>query len=206
MLKIPHPPHYPEIVLSSIQPIVDEKGAKSWDSRKKSVKKFKALLLNEGLELQKGRCAWCSLRISSAGRRSPHQDHIAPKSVYEKWTFHPLNLVLTCEWCNTKEKKALDTISEPDADYEKSEFFLVHPYLEASVSEHVSFDQGSDFGILIIAKTAKGAWTIEKLRLNTPEMTMLRAQEALMDEKLKQLTSADQALLKKALEGLNGDA
>jgi hypothetical protein len=57
-------------------------------------------------------------------------------------------------------------------------------------------------GILIIGKSDKGRWTIEKLQLDSPSMTVRRAEEANIRRLMKNLAASDQVLYAEAVAGL----
>ncbi len=203
MRKISRTPNYSARVLQRTQDLMDELGSKSWKSQVNEVKEFKRQLKKEGMVLQGGRCAWCGLPLGESGRRSVHRDHIAPKARYGQWTYHPMNLVLVCDYCNTEVKKTLDTVRIVGDCYESSEFLIVHPYLEDTIEEHIVFEEIlGGVGILIIGKSDKGRWTIEKLHLDSPSMTVRRAEEANIRRLMKNLAASDQVLYAKAVAGL----
>lgn len=205
MRKITGHPKYSAAVLQRTQSLMDELGSKSWKSQVNEVKQFKKQLKKEGLLLQEGRCAWCSLLLGKEGRRSVHRDHIAPKSIYGQWTYHPLNLVLVCDFCNTEVKKDLDTVQVGRDPYEASEFWLVHPYLEDAIEDHIVFEDFEDgIGIIIVGKSDKGRWTIDKLQLDSPSMTVRRAEEANIQRLTRLLSEKDQKLVADAVSGLGG--
>ncbi len=182
---------------------MNELGSKSWKSQVNEVKEFKRQLKEEGMVLQQGRCAWCSLPLGKEGRRSSHRDHIAPKARYGQWTYHPLNLVLVCDYCNTEVKKDLDTVRFVGDRYETSEFLIVHPYLENAIDDHIVFeDVLGGIGIVVIGKSDKGRWTIEKLQLDSPSMTIRRAAEANIERLTEKLQRSDQELYARAVERL----
>jgi hypothetical protein len=182
-------------------PVLDRAG--KWNSRAEAVKIFKESILTHGLKEQDNRCVWCTLPVGAKGRRTPHRDHIAPKKKYSRWTFHAKNLAIACEYCNGfSVKKDLDPVDVDNDDYDAITFLLVHPYLE-DATLHLSFveNEGEDEpGVVIKGHSDKGLWTIEKLDLDTPGMTIERAKELLYHRARKDLPAHFQQLLEQATE------
>lgn len=178
---------------------VDERSA-NWASRRKLIQRFKAAVHTHGIAAQLSRCVWCTLPVGAAGHRTPHRDHIAPKKLYPQWTFTPKNLAIACEYCNGFSVKVdLDTIEVVDAQYDQCVFRIVHPYIDV-VSLHVDFmeDQVAAQRVVIQGHTPKGIWTIGQLKLDSPEMTNLRARELAADRAVKKLSPYYQTLLAQA--------
>src|SRR5690606_29550423 len=97
-----------------------------WNGKAKAVKVFKDEIMEQGLVIQSGRCAWCTLEVGESGRRTAHRDHIAPKARYPAWTFVPKNLVVACEYCNGfLVKGETDTVASLSDHYEDCDFHVV---------------------------------------------------------------------------------
>jgi hypothetical protein len=193
---------------ATIDPVIQKKldaypvdiRPKRWNGKAKSVTHFKLEVLKHGLTIQSGKCAWCQLAVGEEGRRTPHRDHIAPKAKHAKWTFLPQNIVISCEYCNGFAIKGeIDTISVLADDYERCTFHVVHPYID-DATIHVRFvPDATNAPIIIQSLSDKGAWTIQKLKLDTPSMTLERAKSHLYERYAAQLNPADRALFTEAI-------
>lgn len=174
-----------------------------WDGGTNIVKTFKATVKKRGLEIQKGRCAWCMLTIEAQGRRGIHRDHIAPKRKHPTWTFLSKNIVISCEFCNGfNVKKDLETVRVKHRSYAKCEFFLVHPYFD-NPPDHIEFlSADRETKVLIKGTSDKGLWTIRELQLDSPGATVERAKDALYQKRLAELETDDQERLKAAVSNL----
>lgn len=111
------------------------------------------------LHEQQCRCAYCE-RILSKGDVTI--DHIAPKTEHWRFTYEPLNLVVSCKACNSPTLKASkETIDgEENPDYPLNAFIIVHPFLDEP-DQHIFF-QDSERTILDMPRcTKQGKATIE---------------------------------------------
>lgn len=172
---------------------------KRWLGKARAVLEFKREVLSQGLLIQANKCGWCTLPVGEDGRRTAHRDHIAPKGVHPKWTFLPKNIIVACEFCNGFAVKGeIDTVSVVSDEYDACIFHVVHPYLDEP-SAHISFRDG---GVLIQSLSAKGAWTIEKLKLDSSGLTTLRAKEFLYDRYKAGLSQGDKDLFEEASRSL----
>jgi hypothetical protein len=197
------PPAYPIDVLTKLAILATQDGSAAWDRQTNEVKIFKSILMRDGQVLQNSRCAWCSLLIGEVGHRRIHRDHIAPKALYGRWSYNPLNLVLTCDYCNTEIKKTADTVKKAGSTYELSQFYVVHPYLDGPIAGHITFvfDPGGK-DVFINGVSDKGRWTVSELRLDSPALTTARARELCLDDLKESLTSSQLHLVTAALSGL----
>jgi hypothetical protein len=163
------------------------------------VKAFKKSVKDHGMDTQDKKCVWCEAKIGKSGRRTAHRDHIAPKHIYEQWTFVPKNIAMSCEFCNGFEiKKDLDTINLSAAVYEDCTFLIVHPYID-DPDEHIGYDEGND-PVLMVGLSDKGLWTIEKMELDGTAATGRRA----IDKVFKDigLPEQDEERLRQVMEHL----
>jgi uncharacterized protein (TIGR02646 family) len=199
MLDLNQFPAVDQSILDELSKISYGERAAAWNKKGKYVISFKRKIKEDGLKIQESRCVWCTLLLGKRGHRTAHRDHIAPKGDYPHWTFVPKNLVLACEYCNGFSVKcALDTVKVVASTYEGSEFFIVHPY-EDNVVEHISFtelDKGAQ--ITINGLSPKGVWTVQNMKLDSPELTVLRAQDHLYQKMFGSLPKHFKALLLKA--------
>lgn len=95
-------------------------------------------------------------------------EHIIPKSEYEKFTFHPYNLALSCPACNTK-KSSKTVLYNPVVSYPANgeSFKIIHAHFD-NYSSHIDIVNNCIF----VAKSSKGSETItycELYRLSTVE-------------------------------------
>lgn len=117
-------------------------------------------MLNE----QTCRCAYCE-RILSKG--DVYIDHVAPKAKHRRFTYEPLNLVVSCSSCNSSTLKGTkETIKGAENPiYSSNNFKIVHPFLD-DPDNHI-FYQDSQRTILDMSKcTKKGKETIKMFEWN----------------------------------------
>ena len=198
VLDLDHPASIDIAVAADLDTVPEDARSDEWDRRTNSVKAFKKAIDDHCSAIQDGQCVWCELEIGANGRRSVHRDHIAPKSSYGKWTFEPMNIALACEYCNGFAVKGrLDTVDQVGATYSNSSFVVVHPYLDTP-DLHIVFVE--EERIAIQALSEKGRWTIEKLQLDSPTLTKVRAMDRVLQE--AEIPADKEELLKQALRGL----
>lgn len=201
MLKINNPAAIDSAVQKSLDKIPEVERPVKWDkSRTKAIKNFREKVMTHGLKEQDYRCAWCTLPVGTTGRRTAHRDHIAPKKLHPKWTFHAKNLVVVCEYCNGFSVKCdLDTVKTKNSAYDDMEFLIVHPYLH-DTEKHIRFREkdGDKPGVVIEGITPEGIWTVVNLKLYEDGLTILRAQELVYYRTINQLPQHFQLLLNKA--------
>jgi len=205
MIRFPACANIDEDLLVKLGKIKEDDRHAAWYGGRKIVKEFKEQILVQGRNIQGERCAWCTLPFGAVGRRRIDRDHIAPASLHKKWTFHPKNLVLSCEFCNGLEvKKDIDTVNILHDDYDQCVFHIVHPYLDI-VSDHIQFDNDEDeLPVLIIGKTDKGKWTISNIKLDSSGLTTERAKEAYYAKRPRRAapTNNDDKLILAALQAI----
>ncbi|SHJ83815.1 TIGR02646 family protein [Halomonas caseinilytica] len=184
----------------SLDDIVPDQRATAWGGNNKNVKKFKKVVMEHGLIEQGGRCVWCTLGVGVHSRRTPHRDHIAPKALYSQWTFEVCNIAISCEYCNGFAVKSdLDTVCNTSRDYREVEWLIVHPYFD-NTNEHIRFCGEAESGEVVIKSlTERGKWTIEKLKLDDPGLTVERAKEKIFEGVLAKLPDDRKEQLLQAL-------
>ncbi|PZX38976.1 uncharacterized protein (TIGR02646 family) [Roseinatronobacter thiooxidans] len=189
-----------DAVLAAVETVLNQPDTKGWSSQAKCVNDFKYEIMTQGLQMQGSRCVWCTLEVAEKGHRTAHRDHIAPKNRYAQWTFTPMNLVISCEYCNGfKVKGELDTVSVCAEQYADSEFVIVHPYID-DTSIHIRFvDNEAGHPILIEGLSDRGTWTIETMSLDSTHMTKQRAKDFIFARETEALAEADLDILKRAL-------
>jgi uncharacterized protein (TIGR02646 family) len=180
VLNLPRCADIPLALLTRLNAVAPISRGKEWERQTNDVKEFKEAVMDQGLAIQENRCVWCGLLTGLDGHQGADRDHIAPKKHYPQWTFEPLNIAISCEYCNRFNVKAdLDTVSMVAGTYSTSDFLIVHPYLE-DPADHLTFGfQNNGRGVTVKGITAKGIWTVINMKLDSPSLTKLRAQEVL---------------------------
>ncbi|MBW4361054.1 hypothetical protein [Flavobacterium taihuense] len=129
------------------------------------------------LASSKFKCVYCGKRLIRSGKPV---DHFLPNSIYPNQSFHPLNLLPSCDFCNSTLKKAFDPLVVYSKKYSKNIFSIVHPIIE-DVDQHI-FYTNNDRTILDIKRcTIEGLTSIEIFRLHTFEMQMQRINQHIID-------------------------
>lgn len=115
-------------------------------------------------------------------------------------TFLPDNVAIACEYCNGfAVKSELDPVSVPVAVYSDSEFFMVHPYFDET-EDHIRFVDGDvSYPIVIEAMTDKGVWTVDKMKLDSTQLTKERPKDFLFARDNNALPGGYSDLLKRAV-------
>ena len=200
MLNLDHSAVIPANIQTALNQIPDGEKSGRWDSRANRVVRFKSEIMTQGLQMQGSRCVWCTLEVSEEGHRTAHRDHIAPKGTYGQWTFLPDNLAIACEYCNGFEVKGeLDTVSVAGAEYSNSEFHIVHPYFD-NTEDHIRFvDRDVGFPVVVEGLSDEGLWTIDKMRLDSTQLTKERAKDFLFARDTEALPNGYSDVLKKAV-------
>jgi len=148
---------------------------RNWDSEAAPCVLFKSAFLMWAVSNQNGRCAYCALEINDDVSRSITVDHFAPKDTHPRWTFYAQNLVLSCNTCNTKLKKAFDPMIVPRGEssasvpYESCGYSLVHPYFDR-VAVHFKGGYKLDGSppTAIAAISDEGRATVRVFKLDSP--------------------------------------
>lgn len=104
---------------------------------------------------QDNKCCYCKRELG-IDIKDVDIEHIIPKSKYEKFTFFPKNLALSCPGCNTKKSKK-DVLVKPIVNYPRSStpFRIIHAHYD-KYSQHI--DIAGD--CIYVALTKKGSETI----------------------------------------------
>lgn len=141
---------------------------------------------------QDNQCCYCK-RTLGFDIKSVDIEHIIPKSRYEKFTFLPTNLALSCPGCNTK-KSSENIVFKPIIKYPRTSrnVKIIHPYFD-KYSEHIEILDGCIFS----AKTKRGSQTI-----TTCELFRLKV----VEEKSKEVRNKNSMIHKLVEEIRNGEA
>lgn len=151
---------------------------KHWEYTSGYAGKFKRELTKKLETIQANRCAYCRVKLEG---KYHHRDHIAPKELHPEYTFTPMNLVLSCYYCNTECKGDTDTVIFKCFEYKYNNFSIVHPYLD-NPEEHLEF-LGKENQILVsvVDDSPKGEKTIRMFRLDSADKSKRRAMDALLN-------------------------
>lgn len=162
-------------------------------------KVFKKRLTELLIIEQSKRCAYCGCRLFE---KRPHRDHIAPKEKYQEWMFWPENLVLACFACNTDLKATFDPVVRKARSYRRTEFSIVHPYLD-DPSLHIGYAaNGLNILIAPVGNSLKGLRTIQLFDLSNPGRAKQRAKDLLFDADAQHLYGKFEELYLAASEQL----
>ncbi len=160
--------------------------------------KLRKAIRTELMKLQNNICVYCGCSTYS----DEDVEHIAHKADYPQFLFTPKNLAYSCKICNQIYKKSANVVAQLDAEYEKCEFTIVHPYLD-------DVDHFLDTGKFQIQKKpnlspsedAKAEATIRLLQYDQPATAQRRAQCYVTQQYcFEHNTSIDQVYLDKTLE------
>lgn len=162
---------------------VDEQNEKTTDSTNsvewdKGYKAFKKNIRNHLKREQRGRCAFCRIRINT-GTSWANLEHLISKTDYPTFMLKPENLVYCCTRCNMSKLKQ-NVISNPVQDKSlqifptnSQGFLIINPYHD-NYEDHIDF---LDEIIIVSKNSLKGTKTIELYKLYRPELAEDRAYE-----------------------------
>lgn len=178
MRRLKRPPR--RFRLSASNTLMPDGSARPWASNVVT-RRFRDRLTLWLSKQQKGRCAYCSLRTGAAGHRGRVLDHFVPKGVANgvpEWTFEIHNLILACEYCNSKLKKQYNPLVTRGASYQSSTFAIYHPYLDRAI-EHIrgGYRGGAEEPTTPEHGSLKGEKTIELFQLTRSDLRELWGQE-----------------------------
>ncbi|MFF7291049.1 HNH endonuclease [Microbacterium sp. NPDC008134] len=159
---------------------MDDGTLRQWDSNART-RRFRKDLTFWLAKKQKGRCSYCSLQTGAVGHRGRSLDHLVPKSAVNgvpEWSFEIENLILSCDYCNTKLKKRYNPLVSRGASYRSSSFAIYHPYLDRA-GDHITggYRGGADEPSTPTHRSEKGRKTIELFRLTSVDLRELWHQE-----------------------------
>ncbi|RCS91225.1 hypothetical protein CIK61_18000 [Brevibacterium aurantiacum] len=181
---------------------------RKWACNKKT-KEFRDDLTLWLRKKQKDYCSYCSLSLGLANRRAFALDHFVPKAERNgepEWTFEIYNLILSCEYCNSKRKKQHNPLVASGLPYKRSQFSIVHPYLDR-VSDHIKggYRGGADVPSTPRPMTVKGQLTVNMFALDSPDIRYLweaEHQKVLDRKTLSSWTPTRQSEFYKAIDEL----
>lgn len=154
---------------------------------------------------QKFSCCYCKKDISVIGALNAQVEHIIPKSINKNFLFHPKNLCIICEGCNTSKGEKSTTKKKVHKKYPRSSnaFIIYHPHFD-NYSEEIIVTNG----IFYSGKTSKGRKTVEMCNLGRFHVALHEVEPELVNLKGAQelanilLTSTDAFEQTKALAKL----
>lgn len=122
---------------------------------------------------QSNSCCYCKRELGF-DIKEVDIEHIVPKSKYEKFTFHPKNLALSCPGCNTN-KSNQPVLHKEIKIYPRSgiNLTIVHPYFDC-YSEHIEIHDGAIYEGL----SSKGCETIKLCKLYRLKKVLEKKKEA----------------------------
>lgn len=130
-------------------------------TRRTEIKEYMKIRL---YTIQGDYCIYCGNKFRS--NNSAHREHIIPKSEYPEYSFHPKNLVLSCDVCNGFEFKGeIDfTLNKAQtrANYDDLDLEIIHPYID-DFFLHIN---DSNPTLRVINDSPKGRKHIEVFKLN----------------------------------------
>ncbi|MFL1469459.1 HNH endonuclease [Paraclostridium bifermentans] len=147
------------------------KGKREWEDS--SLKYYKKDILTYLYKINKGNCYYCKTKLSIG---DIHIEHIMHKEKYSIFTYHPVNLTISCKTCNTNKGTKIvlkdDKLEKKFEEFEqypndKDDFKIVHAYLD-TYDDHIEFQDGW----MIRAIGNKGKNTIEMCYLNRHELAL----------------------------------
>ncbi|WP_418991468.1 HNH endonuclease [Alistipes sp.] len=139
-----------------------------WD--KSVFDRIKAHIIRHLRQQQENECCYCKRQLGF-DIKEVDIEHIIPKSKYERFTFEPKNLALSCPGCNTK-KGDRNVLRSKVTNYPRtgSNLTIIHAHYDL-YSDHIEILNQ----VIYIPKTDKGCETIklcELYRLKTVEDNM----------------------------------
>lgn len=124
------------------------------------------------------RCAYCTKRLVANDKPI---DHFIPNSDFPEYSFHSLNLVPSCGYCNSSLKKTFNPLLTQAKKYSRNTFLIVHPILH-NVDNHIVFDAFDSTLIDFERCSIEGLMTIELFHLHTFEMLEQRINQAIIEQ------------------------
>ncbi|OHT23355.1 hypothetical protein A3Q29_21080 [Providencia stuartii] len=168
MPDIMNPISYTSLSLDIIKSKKENKNFNYKDWGDESLTTLRTEIRNYYKKTQNGVCVYCQNSISIISPLNCHVEHIAPKSLYEKFIFEPRNLCVVCADCNTIKREQEvhneneDVMTNKFTNYPRSSkaFKIYHPHFDIW-AEHIICFNGIYADI-----TDKGANTIRICKLN----------------------------------------
>lgn len=173
--------HYYTHPNDDLQKIIEKKH--DWEQTRTELKYIRNSIYQKLSDLYGNKCYYCKMRLDS-GSNPGDIEHIIYKGNenYKEFSYHPLNLTLTCKRCNTAKgvKDCLD-FNKQNIKYEyndypqnSNDFTIVHTHLD-NYEEHLELEEN----IFIVPKNSsqKGIKTIEICNLYRLDLALGRVKE-----------------------------
>jgi uncharacterized protein (TIGR02646 family) len=127
-----------------------------WYDGEKATKEIKNNISRNGLNQSKFRCCYCEKSLINETKPI---DHFIPNKAYPHYSFHPLNLLQSCSYCNSDLKGEFDPIVTPHKKYKNIVFSIVHPIID-NVNTHFAYETIDQINYDIFNCSAKAKETI----------------------------------------------
>lgn len=134
-------------------------GHKDWD--KPVFARIKAHIIEHLRQQQENECCYCKRKLGF-DIKDVDIEHIIPKSDYEKFTFEPKNLALSCPGCNTKkgDQKVLRRRNVTNYPRTSNNLTIIHAHYDR-YCDHIDIRDR----VIYVPKTDKGCETIKLCKL-----------------------------------------
>jgi len=123
------------------------------------------------------RCVYCMKLLA---RSEKPVDHFINNAAHPKYSFHPLNLVPSCGFCNSSLKGSYEVLATKGTKYHDHVFKIVHPIIH-NVDAHIIYLDATKKTIDYNACSVEGKETIRLFDLRSLEMSMERLSQHAME-------------------------
>lgn len=123
------------------------------------------------------RCVYCMKLLA---RSEKPVDHFINNAAHPKFSFHPLNLVASCGFCNSSLKGSYEVLDTKGAKYHDHVFKIVHPIIHDVDTQSVFLD-ATKKTIDYNACSIEGKETIRLFDLLSLEMSIERLNRYTME-------------------------
>ena len=125
------------------------------------------------------RCAYCETREPElGGSKSFHIDHYKPKKLFPKLICAYDNLIYSCRDCNSYKRDYW-----PNRLERLLRKVIINPRTD-QIDKHINTS-----GFAWSGRTAQGKWTVTKLRLDSPVLSLRREDRERLERKIQQINS-----------------
>ncbi|MHA7109854.1 HNH endonuclease [Sunxiuqinia elliptica] len=145
---------------SKEQKTINDNFSTHLDWGKDVFKTIKENIINHLRNEQENKCCYCKRELGF-DIKEVDIEHIIPKSEYSKFTFHNLNLALSCPQCNTK-KSTKPVLEKEYTQYPRNgnAFIIIHAHYDDYSTHIMTLDD-----CIYVARTIKGGQTINHCEL-----------------------------------------
>lgn len=170
--------------------------AAHWDQSNDEMKAYKASIIQQLIEIQENRCAYCGLSLNWNLIDREHFVHKGQRTGFPEFMFNVKNLFAACGYCNRRIKGQKHTLKTYNANYDDCTFRIVHPFIDTAEDELEFVGNRNGQHILAKAITDKGQKTIDFFCLSDNRVTVRRAGFIAERELEKEMQADDYAELK----------